>query len=73
MEFYLVFDEAQIKKDFAVVCTCKGVKHKTIRLAIIQGYDNIEAIRKRTKANTGCGDLCTDKINKMIEDYKKDD
>ena len=67
----LMFDEAQIKKDLSVVCTCKGIKYRTIRLAIIKGCNDIESIRKKTKANTGCGELCTDKINKMIEDYKR--
>ena len=64
-------DEVQIKRDIAVVCKCKAIRHKTIRLAIEQGAVTLEAVRRKTQANTGCGNDCTEKITEMIEMYRK--
>ncbi|MBF0361600.1 MAG: (2Fe-2S)-binding protein [Oligoflexia bacterium] len=63
--------EHDIKKDFSIVCRCKAVNHKTIRKAIESGADNIEKIRAKTKANTGCGKSCTEKILEMIASYSR--
>ena len=64
-------DEAQIKRDIAVVCKCKAIRHKTIRLAIEQGAESIEAVRRKTEANTGCGKDCLEKIQEMIALYSR--
>ena len=63
-------DEEQIKRDIAVVCKCKAVRHKTIRLAIERGADSLLAVRQQTTANTGCGKDCREKILQMIADYR---
>jgi NAD(P)H-nitrite reductase large subunit len=64
-------DEAQIKRDIAIVCQCKAIRHKTIRLAIEAGATTLDKIRKQTKANTGCGKNCTERILEMIAQYRK--
>lgn len=60
-------DEKQIRRDISTVCKCKAIRYKTIRKAIESGANSIEKIRKLTKANTGCGKMCTEKINEMIK------
>ncbi len=64
-------DEAQIRRDIMVVCQCKAIRHKTIRLAIENGATTIAKVRQMTKANTGCGNNCTEKILEMIATYAK--
>ncbi|MBF0312309.1 MAG: (2Fe-2S)-binding protein [Oligoflexia bacterium] len=62
---------ASIARDISTVCRCKAVKYKTIRAAIEQGADTLEKIREKTRANTGCGKSCTEKIISMIAEHKR--
>jgi NAD(P)H-nitrite reductase large subunit len=64
-------DEQAIRRDISTVCRCKAVRYKTIRLAIESGADTLEKVRRMTKANTGCGVSCTEKIQEMIKEHKK--
>jgi NAD(P)H-nitrite reductase large subunit len=60
---------SSIARDMSVVCRCRAVNYKTIRRAIEQGADTIEKIQAKTRANTGCGKSCTEKILVMIEGH----
>ncbi|MBF0441447.1 MAG: (2Fe-2S)-binding protein [Oligoflexales bacterium] len=62
-------DENQIKLDISTVCRCKGIRYKTIRMAIQNGADSIEKIRKYTKASTGCGESCLAQLTDMLQKY----
>lgn len=66
-----VEDQKEMAKNFVVVCKCKAVKYKDIKKAILNGADNLEKVRKKTSANTGCGKKCTEKILEMINEYSK--
>lgn len=68
--------ENQLKdliKELALVCKCQAVKYRTIKHAI-QKKDakSLEEIRRLTRANTGCGKQCTEKIIEMIKKYRKE-
>ena len=64
-------DVNEIKRDIATVCKCKAVRYKTIRKAIEEGADTLVKVRQKTRANTGCGYACTQKILEMIELHKR--
>lgn len=64
-------NDNDIIRDISIVCKCKAVRYKTIRIAIEEGADTIEKVREKTSANTGCGKRCTDKIHEMIREHGK--
>jgi len=57
----------KVRSDLKVVCRCKAITFKSIRIAISRGYDTIEKIKSRTGANTGCK-CCTDELKAILED-----
>lgn len=63
-------NDMDIIRDVSVVCKCRGVKYRTIRIAIENGADTLEAIRQKTGANSGCGQKCTAKIEEMIQKHR---
>lgn len=67
-----VRDENNLAREISIVCKCKAIPYRTIRKAIQSGAITIEKIRIQTKANTGCGKSCTEKILRMIEKYRPD-
>jgi NAD(P)H-nitrite reductase large subunit len=63
--------ESDLKRDLSVVCRCRCVNYKTIKKAIDKGAKTLEDVRRQTRANTGCGQSCTNKIQEMLEEPKK--
>lgn len=51
------------------VCYCKMVSEKTIRKAIENGADTLEAVKEATGAATACG-RCKGTIEKILADMK---
>ncbi|MFY9283359.1 MAG: (2Fe-2S)-binding protein [Miniphocaeibacter sp.] len=53
------------------VCTCKSISKYKIKHAIENGFDDIEAVRKKTGAGSGyCkGKNCTEPIQELIDEY----
>jgi nitrite reductase [NAD(P)H], large subunit len=51
--------------DDALICSCESVTKGAICSAIADGAENVEAIKKCTKAGTGCGG-CTPMIKDLI-------
>lgn len=47
------------------ICHCRKVAQATIERAIVLGAHNLEKIRKRTSANTGCG-ACMPDIEELL-------
>lgn len=41
--------------DGALICSCEGVTKRDICQAVDQGYETADAVKKCTKAGTGCG------------------
>jgi NAD(P)H-nitrite reductase large subunit len=50
-----------------LICICSQIDEETIRQAIQQGADTLEAIQEETTANTGCLG-CTRRILALIAD-----
>ena len=50
-----------------LICICSQIDEETIRQAIQQGADTLEAIQEETTANTGCLG-CTRRILALIDD-----
>ena len=38
-----------------LICSCKAVSARTVRAAIVDGADSIEAVGRRCGAGTDCG------------------
>jgi nitrite reductase (NADH) large subunit len=53
-----------------LVCNCQKVTERTIREAIENGADSIEALAATTKAGTGCGS-CKTELGQLITALKK--
>jgi NAD(P)H-nitrite reductase large subunit len=51
------------------VCICKGISRATIKAAIKNGADTLQAVQKATGAGSGsCGGRrCTPKIQELIK------
>ncbi len=60
-----------IKRSFTTVCKCKAVLYKTIATAVKRGAKTLEEIQRKTRANTGCGKTCTNKILEIIKEHSK--
>ena len=60
--------EDEIKQNLKVVCSCKAIKYGTIKQAILNGCKTLEDVKRKTKAGTGCKNLCPDKIQEMIDE-----
>jgi len=56
------------KKDSLIICRCEEVTEKEIRKAIREGADNINAIKRMTRAGMGLcqGKTCTRLISRII-------
>lgn len=50
-----------------IICICSQIDEDTLRQAIREGADTLEAIQEETTANTGCLG-CTRRILALIED-----
>jgi nitrite reductase (NADH) large subunit len=51
--------------DDAYICSCESVTKGAIRKSVEEGYENVEAIKKCTKAGTGCGG-CVPLIKELV-------
>lgn len=54
-----------------MVCICKRVSYRTIRDAVKKGSNQIELVRAKTKANTGCSTHCTEEVMRIIKEFSK--
>lgn len=54
----------------AVVCECFQVTEETIREAVKNGANTVEAVGDKTQAGTGCGG-CQSRIEEIINEGKK--
>ena len=52
------------------LCHCRKVNTDTVDLSIVYGAHDIESIRKKTSANTGCG-TCLGDVEKLIDNRIK--
>lgn len=52
------------------LCHCRKVDTEVVDKAIVYGAQDIESIRRRTSANTGCG-TCKEDVEKMINNRLK--
>lgn len=50
-----------------LLCLCKGVSDRVVRLAVLSGANTIEAVGARCGAGTDCGACCS-MIHDMIEE-----
>lgn len=55
-----------VNDDAVPVCNCKGVTRGTIRKAVAEGHESIAALKKHTKAGTGCGS-CVSEVEKILK------
>ncbi|WP_101852689.1 FAD-dependent oxidoreductase [Kocuria flava] len=52
----------------ATVCSCAGVSAARIVRAVDDGADSLDAVRRTTRASTGCGG-CTDRVRRLVEEH----
>ena len=57
------------------VCICKGIPRSTIKAAIKNGADTLEAVQKITGAGSGScgGKRCTPKIQELLAEKEAGD
>lgn len=60
----------KIPVDHKELCHCRKVDTAIVDRAIVYGAHEVETIRKRTSANTGCG-TCKEDVEKMIHNRMK--
>jgi bacterioferritin-associated ferredoxin len=54
-----------------LLCLCKGVPERVVRLAVINGATTIDAVSARCGAGTDCG-ACVPMIHDLIQDAAED-
>lgn len=54
------------------VCICKGIPRSTIKAAILDGAETLEAVQKATGAGSGScgGKRCTPKIQELLLEHQ---
>ena len=52
------------------LCHCRKVDTEIVDRAVVYGAHNVETIRRRTSANTGCG-TCKEDVEKVINNRLK--
>lgn len=67
---YRIKEEWHLPVKHEELCHCRKVTTQEVDRAIVYGAHNIEDIRQRTSANTGCG-TCKEDVSSMISNRLK--
>ena len=51
-----------------ILCLCRGVSDRTVRLAVATGATSVEAVAARCGAGTDCGS-CRHAIRELVQDH----
>jgi bacterioferritin-associated ferredoxin len=52
-----------------IVCLCRGVSERTVRLTVLVGAESIQAVGDACGAGTGCG-ACHEEIARLVDEEK---
>jgi bacterioferritin-associated ferredoxin len=53
-----------------IVCLCRGVSERTVRLTVVVGNDSVEAVGDACGAGTGCG-ACLDDLQRIVDQERQ--
>lgn len=61
-------DKIPHDKESRIVCHCLDVSEHDIKMEVLEGVKDFDALQKRTKVGTGCG-KCIDEVKKLLDMY----